>query len=205
MNKNIAIAILVILYAVGVAGIRVFNIQNFILLTPLNLLVCLSIVLFCHPKWTFYTVLTLLAAAFGGWAVEVYGVATDALFGSYRYGATLGWKYQNVPVAMGINWATTIYCVGILINHGFERWHFVLKSTLGAAVAVSLDLLLEPVAMRYDFWQWQNNTVPTQNYLAWAVVSFIFLSIFNLLQGNIKNKVAIALLILQFTFFAILQ
>ena len=203
-NTQLSIFILAVLHVVGWLGIYCAWHPDFVLLTPVNLLVCLAIVLLHHPNWSVATLLTLVFVAVGGWALEVYGVTTGALFGDYHYGRTLGWQYQSVPMAMAINWVSTIYCTGVLVNHGFERWHIVLKSVIGAAATVSLDVLIEPIAMRYDFWQWKNNFVPGQNYYAWGIISFGFLLIFNLFQGKIKNKVAVALLILQFLFFAAL-
>jgi len=65
--------------------------------------------------------------------------------------------------------------------------------------------LIEPVAMAYDFWDWTNDIVPLQNYIAWYMIAFVLLVCFYKLEIAIKNKVAVALLVLQFLFFGILN
>jgi putative membrane protein len=54
-----------------------------------------------------------------------------------------------------------------------------IKSNLGIAFAsacllVLLDILIEPVAI-YNFWSWNETIVPIKNYIAWFIISFIFL------------------------------
>jgi putative membrane protein len=69
----------------------------------------------------------------------------------------------------------------------------------------SLDFLIEPIAIKLDFWQWQNNTVPLQNYLAWFILSFILFYIFRLTNGIIENRFSKIILIIQFVFFGMLN
>jgi putative membrane protein len=70
---------------------------------------------------------------------------------------------------------------------------------------IALDFLIEPIAMKLDFWQWKNNAVPLQNYIAWFVSSFILFFIFRTLNGRIENKFAKVILLIQFLFFGILN
>ena len=66
---------------------------------------------------------------------------------------------------------------------------------------VSIDYLIEPVAIKFDFWSWQKVDVPLQNYLSWFLVSFP-LNLF-LIKSKIlsENKLALLLLTLQVCFF----
>jgi putative membrane protein len=70
---------------------------------------------------------------------------------------------------------------------------------------VLLDSLIEPIAMKFDYWQWADNTIPAQNYIAWWGLSFIFLLIFSKLHFNKQNFVAAILLQVQFLFFILLN
>jgi putative membrane protein len=47
-----------------------------------------------------------------------------------------------------------------------------MKALFAAILMVGLDYFIEPVAMKYDFWHWQNNVVPIQNFVAWFVLAF---------------------------------
>ncbi|MCB1155806.1 carotenoid biosynthesis protein, partial [bacterium] len=70
---------------------------------------------------------------------------------------------------------------------------------------VLLDIFIEPVAIRYDFWSWAGGAPPLQNYVGWFLVSLPLLSLFALIQAGQRNKVALVLLALQFIFFITLN
>lgn len=96
-----------------------------------------------------------------------------------------------------------IYSAGVI----FEplKTNKYIKSLLGAGLLVGLDLLLEPVAMKYDFWIWSNETIPLQNYVAWFVAAFFMLLLFYNLNFSKNNRLALLLYIVQFVFFSILN
>jgi len=205
MNKTtISIAILIILYAVGIVGIKTGMFGDILSLTPLNLLVSLALLLWNHEKWDGKFVAAILIAAAAGFFVEVAGVQTGLIFGEYTYGKTLGWQWLDVPLVMAANWLILLYCAAAVVGRRTE-WDIWLKAFAGAVIMVSMDFLIEPVAIRYDFWAWENMTVPSQNYLAWGLISFGILMIFHRLVSPIDNKVAIALFFLQIVFFVALS
>ena len=76
---------------------------------------------------------------------------------------------------------------------------------MGAAILLILDIVIEPVAIHYNFWTWADVAVPLKNYIAWFLIALTMQLFFNLVAGNSKNKVAIALLLLQFGFFGFLN
>ena len=56
------------------------------------------------------------------------------------------------------------------------------KATLPTAILVALlmvcfDVLMEPAAVKLDYWTWMNADIPLQNYLVWFGLSFIFATI----------------------------
>jgi len=205
MNKTtISITILIILYAVGIIGITQGLFGDILSLTPLNLSVSLALLLWNHEKWNGKFIAAIVIVAIVGFFVEVAGVQTGIIFGEYTYGKTLGWQWLGVPLVMGVNWLVLVYCAAAVVSQRAE-WDIWLKAFAGAIIMVSMDFLIEPVAIRYDFWSWANTVIPIQNYLAWGLISFILLMIFHKLVPPINNKVAIALFFLQIIFFVALS
>ncbi len=200
-----AIILLSIIYFVGILGIKIPLHEDFILLTPLNLLLSAAFVIYFdkNPRKDFWLLFSIVF--FAGYLVEVVGVQTGLIFGTYSYGPVLGPKLFETPLAMGINWFILIYGVGNLMNYFCPKWHILLKAFAGATALIFLDFIIEPVAMAYNFWNWENGIIPTQNYIAWWLTSVILLLIFFKILGTKNNKVAIALLALQLIFFGILN
>jgi len=197
--------VLIILYTVGTVGILVPIHPEFILLTPVNLLISIFIVLLFHPHWTWRTACFLLAAYLWGFSAEVFGVQTGILFGEYAYGTVLGPKIAGTPFMIGVNWMMLSYCIGVTVNYIVREHAPLLKALIAATMLVILDAFIEPVAMQYDFWDWDNNTVPLQNYVGWWLVAFPLQLLFAFLQRDIRNNVAVTLLVLQLLFFAALN
>lgn len=195
--------LLVVVHTVGVIGFWSAYKQYFIMLTPLNLVLSAFVLVNAHRDfkpgfWLFCAVCFLV-----GFVVELVGTQTGLLFGHYYYGNTLGWKIGNTPVIMGVNWLILVYSSGVVI-HKFKLPVWA-KSTLAALIMVALDYLIEPVAMRYDFWHWQGGIIPLQNYLMWFVIAFGLLVFFYRLNFEKENPLAIVLLGVQFAFFGALS
>ncbi|GAB5552462.1 MAG: hypothetical protein Sapg2KO_20530 [Saprospiraceae bacterium] len=204
--ENLAIIVLSILYLVGIVGISIPIHPDFALLTPLNLLFSLATVLYFHPNWNRDSLLFLILCFGIGYGAEVFGVHTGLLFGSYEYGPVLGPKILETPLMIGVNWILLAYSSGMLINQLLPKQNKVIKAASAALVMVGLDIFIEPVAIKYDFWQWEGRTTPPlQNFFGWWLVAFIVLLFFTFLLKKQKNKVAIALLALQFIFFIALN
>ncbi len=197
--------LLLVFYIVGVIGILIPIHSSFILLTPFMLLISLCIVLYNHVDWNVKTIVFLISIFVMGLSVEIIGVRTGLVFGNYEYGEVLGPKVMGTPLMIGVNWLILIYCCGAALNQFLSKRNVFFKSFIGALSLVSLDLLIEPVAMIHGFWSWgEDNLVPLQNYLAWFIISFVFLLLFNLALKDMKNNAALTLFNLQFIFFLVL-
>lgn len=193
------------MYLGGLAGIGLPIHPDFVYLTPFNLLASLAIVLWFHEKWDRALGTFLLICLLTGFFVEVVGVQTGLIFGAYEYGEVLGWKIWGTPIIIGVNWALLVYASAASIQYflpNLARW---LKISLGAFVMVVLDVLIEPIAIQLQFWTWGAVEVPIQNYIAWFLVALPLQAIFYALLGELTNKVAIVLFILQFVFFGALH
>jgi putative membrane protein len=88
-----------------------------------------------------------------GFFVEVVGINTGYLFGQYTYGETLGYKWLDVPLMIGVNWWILTYSTGILAR--YLPLPAIGRAVVAAVLMVGLDACIEPVAVRFDFWQWQ--------------------------------------------------
>ncbi len=205
-SEKIAVTILTILYLVGVFGF-IFKIHPaFTKLTPVNLLISLIVVLSFHKPWNWRIVLFFLICPIVGFFVEMKGVETGQIFGSYQYGDALGFKLNDTPLSIGINWLLLSYCAAVLVSHFTEeKSNIILKAIMASAVMVSLDVLIEPIAMKTDMWSWADNKAPMQNYCGWFLTALPLQILFFILNKSVKNKVAVSLLILQFLFFWILS
>lgn len=192
--------LLTAMHLAGLAGLNWPPTQPyFLLLVPFNLVATLALVLLAHRDFTrpffAFCILTFLT----GFFAEVVGVQTGLLFGNYTYGETLGWKVFGVPLLLGCNWLTLIYCTGIVADKYVGiKW---LKPVAASVLMVLIDILIEPVAMRLDFWSWQHNTVPLQNYAGWFGVSLLLQILFQRLAPRSHNPLAGLAYAVQFAFF----
>ncbi|MFM2267095.1 MAG: hypothetical protein RL757_536 [Bacteroidota bacterium] len=205
VSPSAALWFLGIFYVVGIFGFLLDIDPRFPKLTPLNLLLSLTVAVVMQARWTVSTVSVLIFAGIYGFLIEVLGVSTTKIFGTYWYGDTLGLKIFETPISMAINWALTTYCATMTVNELYETQPIFKKTILAAILMVSLDVLIEPVAIRYDFWAWQNNEVPMQNYLGWFLVSVPLQFLMFALFRKTKNVTAFGILLLQFAFFSILN
>ena len=131
--------------------------------------------------------------------LEVVGVKTGIIFGNYNYGSTLGLKVFDVPLIIGLNWVFVILGgTSIAQKVTSDR---TLSALITAMIAVAFDLILEPVAIKLDYWTWQNDTIPVRKYLAWFVISFLFAWLFNRINLNIKTDLPKIYLAVQTIFF----
>jgi putative membrane protein len=177
--------------------------QHFRLLTPFNLLMSAFILWANHRERNLQLLWYAISIFVLGFLVEFIGVRTGMIFGSYAYGATLGPKLFNVPIIIGLNWLLVMYCIATLTDS--LKIPTLLKIVAGTILAVSVDWLIEPVAMHFDFWAWKEGVVPFQNYVGWFFTSMIMQSSYHLLKVKAENKLALPFYFAQLFFFLILN
>ncbi len=123
------------------------------------------------------------------WTIEAIGVNSGEIFGAYDYGNALGLKILDTPPIIGINWAILVLGTGYwLILSSLKIKNTILFSFLGAIIMTILDILIEPVAIKLDFWHWKTQTPPLQNYLAWFLISFLLFLSFPKRIFNYKKR-----------------
>lgn len=205
MNKKQAAAVLIlfILYTVGAVG-SITGQWQVMHLTPINLLISAGILFAFHPVNERALLVYALVVFVCGFLVEWAGVETGRIFGSYYYGDNLGIKLFDVPLIIGINWLLLSYCSSVITSKIIGHKNAVLLSAIGALLMVLVDFFIEQCAPDFDFWYWQNNVVPLQNYTAWFAFAFAFNFLFFKLHINNNNPIAPVLYVLQLLFFVAL-
>jgi len=138
-----------------------------------------------------------------GWLAEFAGVHTGLLFGSYAYGETLGLSLLGIPLLMGLLWASLIHAANALLAPLAANIWF--RALLCGALLVTLDVQLEPVAMRLGFWQWHSFRVPLQNYVGWFVTGIFLSWASSTLSPPKPNSLAAWYFGLQLAFFFVLR
>jgi len=136
-------------------------------------------------------------------AVEIYGVASARVFGAYHYGPTLGLAVGGVPLIIGFNWVLVILaCVSLFDGLPGSRWWGPLPA---AILATAFDWIMEPLAVRLDYWQWDGGTIPLQNYLAWFAIALVLGASRNLLATPLGRDSLAVLVALEAIFFFVLH
>ena len=207
MKKNqgvFLIAILIIFHMVGLIGIMLPDFKQLILsLSFLNLLLAFTVILLAENENKLLLISFLSIAFIIGISVELIGVHTGMLFGDYSYGANLGPKLWGVPLVIGINWGVLSITTASITQKINLPVYF--KIIVNAFLLVLFDFVMEPVAMKSDFWSWKNDEIPLFNYVCWFFVALILQLIYHWIRKPKSNKVFNALFVIQLLFFIILN
>ncbi len=135
-------------------------------------------------------VLWSLFVLFGGFCIELAGVKTGAIFGSYFYGEALQPALWEIPLAIGFAWLGMIISAAVisqrLLPARFSRRPILIAACI-ALLMVIFDMFMEPAAMKLGYWTWHDGIVPWRNYVAWFVFGFI-LSYIGLRLGLLMEK-----------------
>jgi putative membrane protein len=194
----------IIYYTVGVIGFALpYTRELFQNLIGFSILTSTILLFMFHRPWNARFLGASAFVLIGGIFIEAIGVNTGVIFGEYEYGSTLGPQIAGTPILIGVNWLMLVYIVWQLVQN--IKVNGAGQLLIGAAILVGYDLFLEPVAMETEMWNWAGQSVPHQNYIAWFVISLVFLSIFKLTKNRYENPVAPGLLAAQIAFFFLLN
>jgi putative membrane protein len=205
ITPRTAIVIIILFHFVGLVGLIVPATQPlFLQIVPWHLLLMLLVIVLAHKnfdnKFAAFTALIFIT----GIVLEWIGVHKQWLFGNYAYGNTLGLKIVNVPLTIGINWFLLIYAAGVTMQRSRLK-SMGPRVIVGALLLVLLDLLIEPVAIRFDYWHWADNIIPFKNYYCWFLVSAVMLFVFEKFGFKKQSIAAPVLLATEFVFFGVLN
>ena len=202
-NKQ-AVSIILIFHAVGLIGLALpLTRPLFLHIVPFHLLLMLAVIVLNHKPIDTTFIFFFLIIFISGFSAEWLGIHKHWLFGDYSYGKTLGAKLSGVPLIIGCNWFMLIYATGVLMQRGRLK-SFILRAFAGALTLVLLDLLIEPVAIHFDYWHWTNSIIPLKNYVCWFGVSLLMLLLFEVFRFKQQSLVGTVLLLTEFVFFGLL-
>ncbi len=190
-------------YIIGFAGFTITYTYDFFRhLIPLSILLSVALLLLYHKNWSSKFLITTLLIFTGGWLIELIGTRTGFPFGHYQYSDLLFPLVAGVPLILGLNWLFLVYCSFIITS--FIPAPKIISALVGALLMTGYDLLLEPFAVHTGMWIWEGDKVPLSNYIAWFVLSFIFIRIMFTNSAEKNNKLGIFLFVYQTGFFAAL-
>ena len=195
---------IVIFYVVGTLGFLIpYTKSLFIAITPIALVLSVYLLALYHQEYSKKTILVFAIIYLLGFFIEVIGVKTGLIFGSYEYGSGLGLKVFKTPLLIGINWLFLTYTSVSILDH-FKINKF-LTILLAPFLMLTYDIVLEQLAPKMDMWSWQDSSIPLQNYISWYLIALVFAALLKVFRINTKNTMSGIVLICQFVFLMLLM
>lgn len=198
------IPLLAVFYAVGLIGLlHPFTRSLFQQFIPWNIFISILLVFVYHPNFSTKFILSFLAIALAGFFVEVLGVSTGNIFGSYYYLSFLGPKLFKVPLLIGLNWFLLVYCASCLLAP--FQMPITWKAIGIAVIMLAIDISLEFFAISNQMWIWtETGWPPLQNFIAWFIIAFIFAWTFlSFNKEAYSNRMAKWVCLIMFVFFIV--
>lgn len=202
-KQNLLLIILIIFYTVGLVGLHTDSRNSFLELSPFNLILSFICLYFSFTNYSVKKHVDILLIGIVGYTIEWIGVHTSLLFGHYAYGSNLGYRLDGIPLIIGVNWVLLTFSATAIVH----RWNIplFLKALISGILMTTLDWIIEPVAIKSDFWHWKDGTIPIYNYVCWIIFSSLF-SFWVLKRKSVEtNKVSVGLFVILVIFFAILN
>jgi putative membrane protein len=204
-NKTfIAIPFLVILHFTLLVSIFLNGSETIKYLPIVILIDCFIVGLFhkqIDMRFAAYATILYVSSFF----LQAIGAKTGKIFGQFFYGNSLGVTVFETPLIIGLIWLLLSYSSSVSISLFTVKKpsinNPVIKALLASCLMLIIAFLIESNAAAYDLWYWKNQTAPVQNYTAWFVFSFTFNFLFQKLEVDIDNKIAVWFLGLFAAFF----
>lgn len=204
ISPRTAIIVIILFHVVGLVGLLVpFTRPLFLQIVPWHILLMLLVIILAHKNFDEKFLSFMVLVFVSGIVLEWIGVHKKWVFGDYAYGKTLGVKILDIPLTIGINWFLLIYGAGVTMQRSRLK-SITARVVAGALLLVLLDLLIEPVATRFDYWHWTGNIIPFKNYYCWFLVSAAMLFVFEKFGFKKQGIAAPVLLATEFVFFGVL-
>jgi len=204
LKNKISISIFIIwLFNIsGILGILSTYSDWFLRLTPINLSMYVILIIWNVKDLSKKFFLAFFLPFFIGFITEYLGVNYGLIFGSYTYGDNLGLKLGGVPFMICLNWTVLTIITADLSS--LIHKNTIVQSLLGGFIMMLLDIIIEVSAPRLDFWEFENNTIPLKNYIAWFIIGSIAHYLYRQINIKTNKKVSIhifvAITIFFFTF-----
>jgi len=203
-KETVVIVFLFIIYFVGIVGSFLPLWRNTVLpLSPITLLLSFLALIYTTPAPKKPIFLFILFSAIIGFVVELIGIHTGYLFGNYHYQQNLGVKIAEVPIVISINWA--LITLGAAQIAALISENKYARIVLAASVMLLFDIIMEPVAIKSQFWTWSGGIIPTYNYVSWFLVGIFLQVIYFQKIVHRTNNVLVFLFTFMMIFFIVLN
>lgn len=191
-------------YAVGLLLFIIpYTRKFFFSITSFSLLFVMACVFSYHKKWNLKTILFFVFIAVSSFLLEVLGVNTGNVFGTYTYDISLGIKVCNTPLLIGLNWVFLVYASQSII-FSFTS-NYVLRILGGTLLMLGYDIILELAAPSMQMWHFNSSYPPLDNFIVWFLAAIFYHTLMVVFKISTKNKSAAALFWIQIVFFALIS
>lgn len=203
MVKNqkvlIAVGLVWLFHISALIGIELGNLNWFIEKTPLNLCLCLILFIISYPlikqkQWFAFSLFFV-----GGMFAEWLGVHFSLLFGTYEYGSNFGPKIDGIPLLIGSYWGILPFITASVVD--YTQLSNTAKVVLGALLMVVLDFFMEHSSAAFDFWEFEGDSAPLQNYMSWFIIALLFHGLLRILKISGNKSFSLNLYLAQLIFF----
>lgn len=158
--------------------VAILSISNYIIS-----IVCL----YAAFKKNLFFFASILAAVIFGFLVEY--TAMSRVPQPYHYDQYFILIAGKVPLGICVGWAATFYAVITTVK--LLNLPKFMQPFISAVLAVSIDIVLDPIAVQMNMWTWTEKTnwfgIPWSNYIGWFIIVFSLTSMFAL-ADNIYKK-----------------
>jgi len=205
LNRERIIILLCVIFLVGLAGHIIISTRPLMLtFTPyLLFLTGISVLFITLRRGELNLLVWCLIVYILTFTLEVIGVKTGILFGSYIYGNTLGFQFLGVPLIIGFNWVIVI--LGAVTMAEQIDQNIFLTALFTGTLAVLFDIMLEPMAIKLNYWEWNSGFIPISNYYSWFGISFLASILYDLLKIKTSEKIPEIYFTIQLIFFILLS
>ena len=203
-SNNIVTVFIYIIFTVGLIGHLTSKYRyDMLAITPFVLLLTgLAVIYFPLQNKNYRLLIWCLITYVLTFSFEVIGVKTGLIFGNYFYGTSLGIKVLGVPLVIGFNWVLVILGA-IKISESLIQNKY-LTPLLASTLAVGFDMFMEPVAIKLNYWQWQNGLIPFSNYVSWFVIAYFASLVLVKTKIKLHSSILAHYFIVQAVFFVLL-
>ncbi len=200
-TDRLYIYVLLIFHTIGLFIFYFF--PSLVSLAYVTLLVCGSVLFLSESdkKKAFPAYLIIYVL---GYLIEYIGIHTQLLFGDYTYQTAMGYKLGEVPLVIGVNWFAIVVSSVSVVRSIPVKMNIWITSLVAALLCTLMDYIIEPVAVKFNFWSWEGNQIPMSNYFDWFIFSFIFAWIYARQKFSV-NKSAVILYFIWIVFFSVIK
>jgi len=138
-------------------------------------------------------IITLSVLAF---SIESFGIITGFPYGNFHYSEALGLKlFAIVPANLPFAWIPLVLGAYTLSAH-FTKKHKISSPfslvVLGTLFLLIFDLIIDPAAVLFQLWAYQNPGiyfgVPWSNFVGWIISGFLGMLILNAFLKGKSSK-----------------